>query len=433
MLRKLPFKNIFNLFLVLAFAVGLSACNEGNEQKEKAKQLRTNLELFEGSFRPPSPTPSPTPEPEPTPIPAPDAPVINALPAFVTTGSFTVTGSGTAGTEVSLVGNGILIDTVPVDLSLNWLVPVGPYEDGPVSFTAIARFPDGEASAPSVTVSTIIDTTAPSAPIINRPTLPSNTSTPTIEGLAEEATTIIVFIDGAENGTTITTAEGTWFYTPETGLADGTYLVTATATDEAGNISPLSNEWTVVVDTVPPVAPTINQPAGGVTNLSRPTIGGTSEEGSLVQVFSDDVLIGVTFADGDGTWELVPADEFPNGTYEITAVATDEAGLDSPTSDPFTLTVDVSAPAAPVVEGPANVTDTDTPTITGTSLPLVDVTVFLNGAVNGTTTSNEVGDWEYTVAAPLANASYAVTAQVTDGGGSISPLSAPFTMTVEVP
>lgn len=427
-------KLTINTLCALFFAFNFTACNEeGTEQKNMSEKLETDLELYNGSFRPPSPSPTASPEPTATPIPIPGVPVINPLPAFVTTNSFNVTGTGVLGSSVTLIAGGAILDTVPVDLGLAWLVPVGPLSDGPISFTAIARFDGGEASEPSETISTTVDTVIPSAPVITRPVLPSTTDRPTIEGNSESSSTITVFIDGEESGTTTSIGDGAWAYTPVVGLADGSYTATAQATDPAGNVSLLSAPWPFSVDTIAPVAPTISGPAGGVTNQNRPVISGTSEEGTLVEVFSDGASIGTAVAEGDGTWEYTPVDEFPNDTYELTARATDDGGLVSPISAPFSLTVDVSAPDAPTVSGPSTVTDTLRPTITGSSLPLVIVTVFLNGAADGTTLANELGNWDYTVASDLIEANYVVTAQVTAEDGSISPLSAPFSMDVIVP
>lgn len=422
-----------NLFFALAVALSLPACNEGKEQSETRKKIETDLELYQGTFRPPTPSPTASPGPTATPVPIPGAPVINPLPTSVSTNTFNVVGTGVSGTSVTLIINGTIGETVAVDETLSWLAPVGPLDDGPYSFTAIARFPGGEASDPSATVSTTVDTLAPSAPVITRPVLPSTTDKPTLEGTAEAGSTVTVSIDGSVNGTTTASGDGLWAYTVASSLANGSYSATATATDGAGNVSPASAAWPFEVDTVAPAAPVVTGPGGGLTNQNRPTISGTSEAEALVEVFSDGGSLGTTTADADGTWEYIPTDEFANGTYEITAQATDGGGLVSPMSAGFELTVDVSAPAAPVISGPAAVTDTRTPTINGTSIPDAVITVYLNGAVNGTGLSDGLGDWSYTVAGELANGNYVITAQATDGGGSLSPLSSPFSMDVEVP
>ena len=422
-----------NLALAVTLGLGLAACNEQKEYDNQKKKTETALDLYEGTFRPPSPTPTASPTATPTPVPIPGSPVINPLPAYTKTNTFNVTGTGTDGTSVTLILGGTIGDTVAVDSSLAWLIPVGPLADGPISFTAIARFPDGEASDPSSTVSTTVDTSAPPAPVITRPAIPSTSSKPTIEGTAESGSTVTIFIDSVENGTTTVIGAGNWAYTVSADLPDGTYVATATATDLAGNVSPLSVPLTFKVDTVAPPAPVITGPAGGITNQNRPDISGTAEADSIVEVFSGGTSLGSTVAEADGTWVYSPADEFSNGNYDITAQSTDEGGLKSPMSGIFELTVNVSAPDAPTITGPATVTTTRTPTISGTSIPDAVVAVFINGALNGSTSTDALGDWDYTVSGDLADAVYTVTAQTTDGGGSLSPLSTAFTMTVAVP
>ncbi|MBU9843469.1 Ig-like domain-containing protein, partial [Rahnella ecdela] len=51
-------------------------------------------------------------------------------------------------------------------------------------------------------------------------------------------------------------ADGTWTFTPDA-LADGTYDITVTETDAAGNVSDPSNAYDFTIDTIAPVAPVI--------------------------------------------------------------------------------------------------------------------------------------------------------------------------------
>ena len=53
---------------------------------------------------------------------------------------------------------------------------------------------------------------------------------------------------------TATVVNGSWSITPTTALPNGTYTLTATATDAAGNISGSSNSISFTVNTTPLVA-----------------------------------------------------------------------------------------------------------------------------------------------------------------------------------
>ena len=85
----------------------------------------------------------------------------------------------------------------------------------------------------------------------------------------------------------------------------------------------------IIIDTTAPIAPTIVTP--GTTNDSTPEITGTAEANSTVDILQDDTSIGTTTADGSGNWTFTPT-TLSDGTYGLTATATDAAGNISPES-----------------------------------------------------------------------------------------------------
>jgi hypothetical protein len=255
---------------------------------------------------------------------------------------------------------------------------------------------------------------------------------PEITGTSESSVTITVLLNGTENGTTNSTSLSTWIYTPGTALTNGTYATTATATDAAGNISEPSAPFNITVDTIAPDAPVITGPAGGVSNVPRPTISGTAENNVTIRLFIDGEQVGVTVASGAGDWELTLADALVDDTYTFTARAVDAGGLVSTPSAEFLLTIDQEAPAAPVISGPASpVTTTSTPTFTGTAPADANVIVYIDGAADGVATANGSGAWTHVSSEALANGTYEITAQ-TDVGGTLSPLSTPYSLEVDV-
>ena len=68
-------------------------------------------------------------------------------------------------------------------------------------------------------------------------------------------------------------------------LADANYTLTVTATDEAGNISDPSAGLPITIDTTAPAAPVITTTTA-LTNDNTPTIEGTAEAGSTVELFN---------------------------------------------------------------------------------------------------------------------------------------------------
>jgi hypothetical protein len=98
------------------------------------------------------------------------------------------------------------------------------------------------------------DTTAPVAPVIGSPsdgTVISD-NTPVFSGTAEVGSTVELFDSSTSLGTTPADGSGGWSFTPTSALNEGAHLITAEATDQAGNQSAASAELLVTVDTSAP-------------------------------------------------------------------------------------------------------------------------------------------------------------------------------------
>lgn len=193
------------------------------------------------------------------------------------------------------------------------------------------------------------DYRAPAAPVITTANpLETTDATPTVAGTAEAGATVRVYLDGGIYGGPVTAdADGVWSFT-FAALADGSYSVTATATDAAGNTSGYSLALAVELDTTAPDAPVITTASPLVTTDTTPEITGTAEALSTVTVLLDGVASGLpVMADGAGGWSFVFA-ELDIGEYQVTATATDQAGNASAPSDP--LTVEVAEVAPPLLD-----------------------------------------------------------------------------------
>ncbi len=196
-----------------------------------------------------------------TPTPAP--------PTITTTGTTNdntpdITGTAEAGSTVNILQDGTNIGTATADASGNWtFTPEEAIADGTYNFTATATDGEGNVSAASTASSLTIDATAPAVPIITT-TGTTNDNTPDITGTAEANSTVNILQDGTNIGTATADASGNWTFTPEEAIVDGTYNFTATATDEAGNVSLASTASSLTVDTSseePPVEqPPVEQP-----------------------------------------------------------------------------------------------------------------------------------------------------------------------------
>ncbi len=322
---------------------------------------------------------------------APAAPVLNP------SNGTTLSGTAEPGATVTLTdGNGNPIGQVTADGSGNWsFTPGTPLANGTV-VNATASDPTGNTSAPA---STTVDSVAPAAPVVN----PSNGAE--ISGTAEPGATVTL-TDGSGNPIGQVTADGSgnWSFTPSTPLADGT-VVNATATDPAGNTG---GQGSTTVDAIAPATPTVNLSNGS-------SLSGTAEPGSTV-ILTDgngNPIAEVT-ADGSGNWTYTPSTPIANGTV-VNVVAQDAAGNSSP---PATVTVDSSAPPAPVIN-PSNGVVISGTAEAGATVTLTDA----GGNPIGQVTADGSGNWSFTPGTPLANGTV-IVATATDPTGNTGPQAA---------
>ncbi len=182
----------------------------------------------------------------------------------------------------------------------------------------------------------------------------TNDTTPTITGTTDAptgSTATLVVTDANGNQQTLTATvqpDGTFSVDVTTPLAEGSYTVTATVTDPAGNTGTATDDGSIDV-----TAPTITVDAPDNTNDTTPTITGTTNAvpGSTVTL----VVI-----DANGTQQTLTATVQPDGgysvdvtiplaegSYQVTASVTDPAGNTGTATDDGS--VDVTATGKPTV------------------------------------------------------------------------------------
>ncbi|HWJ65644.1 MAG TPA: Ig-like domain-containing protein [Nocardioides sp.] len=356
---------------------------------------------------------------------APDAPLITGPADGSTIGTDlpTITGTAEPGSTVTVVVDGTPYETTADPVTGAWSVTVTvPLDDGPVDVTATATDDAGN-TGPAAASSFVVDTTA-AAPVITSPATGTVTNDATIPltGTGEPGATVTV---RDENGDVVATAvvDGLGNWTAETiALAEGVHTLTATQVDGLGNTSPASSPVQVTVDltAAPPVVDPL--PDGGLTSDATPTITGTGEPGATVEVSIDGVVVGTTTVGEDGTWSFTPTDPLADGSHTVTATQTDGAGNTSAVSEPVTIVVDTTAPAAPEITSVADgdVLDDPTPTISGTGEPGATVEVSIDGVVVGTAEVAADGTWSVDVTSPLADGPHTVEATQTDDAGNTS-------------
>ncbi|MFV7477277.1 BapA/Bap/LapF family large adhesin [Enterobacter pseudoroggenkampii] len=362
----------------------------------------------------------------------------------------------------ALVGNPVVADSqgnfsltlTPPKLNGEILTADATDTAGNTSPTTSAAAPDITPPQTPVIISVIDDVQATTGPV--GPNGLTNDRAPTVNGTGEAGSTITISNGSDVLGTVVVPSSGQWSFTPPTPLTDGTYVLTATATDAAGNPSGISTAWTINVDGTAPPAPVISQVVNdipgqtgaidlnGTTNDSTPTLSGTAEANATISLRVDGVEIGTTVADGLGAWTFTPSSPIGEGPHALTAVSTDAAGNTSGVSNTWTLTIDSVAPAAPVITqvlddvperlgalNPNDSTNDTTPTLNGTAEPGSTVTIRLDGTVLGTAPVDNNGVWTYTPTVPLGEGPHTFTVVATDAAGNTSQPSSGFTLTVD--
>ena len=167
-------------------------------------------------------------------------------------------------------------------------------------------------------------------PVVTVTPLITNSTTPMITGTVSDGTLQVTVADQtyAEDDGHLAVSGAAWsLQIPETdALDEGTYNVTASATNEAGVVGSDGTTDELIVDTTAPTV-TVNSLT---TSNPTPAITGTVSDGSLSVTVNDQ-----TYSPGDGNlilvgtnWTLsIPAaDTLPLGTYDVSASSTDAAG-----------------------------------------------------------------------------------------------------------
>ncbi len=374
----------------------------------------------------------------------PMTPTINAQSTNNT--SPTVSGTAETGTTLSLSIGGATYEEV-IDGTGTW--SFNTTVDVPVSgsFTPLAEATydlvvnstdlAGNVSSDATSDELIVDTTDPINPVIN--TVVTNDNSPTLDGTGEVASTISITLGGATFEKTVDGA-GDWSIdtssdTPVSGsftaLSDGTYDLSVTSTDAAGNFSSDLTTDELTVDTVDPSTPTINSQS---TSNTSPVIEGTGEIGTEVTL----TLGGATFTktvDGSGDWTIDTSSDIPtsgtftplaDATYDLAVTSTDDAGNTAMDASTDELTIDTLDPSIPTINSQS--TNNGSPTISGTGEVGTTITLPIGGAtfskvIDGT------GNWSIntTVDTPisgsftsLAEATYDLIVTSTDGAGNTS-------------
>jgi hypothetical protein len=156
----------------------------------------------------------------------------------------------------------------------------------------------------------------------------------TVTGTVDKASAMVKV-----NNTLVQISKGV-FTLSSLSLQEGANVITATAVDRAGNQATPA-VVNVVLDTTPPVAPTLN-PLPPVTRLLSSTVTGTAEAGAQVEIYVNSASQGKAKADEQGLFSHTI--NLTEGNNAITVTATDAPGNTSAPSAVTNVFVDTKPP-----------------------------------------------------------------------------------------
>ncbi|MDT8888955.1 Ig-like domain-containing protein [Enterobacter cloacae] len=381
--------------------------------------------------------------------------------------------NGTPGDTVRLIVDDELVGTAIVGDDGKWAVtPEKPLPEGSHTGKVIITDPEGNASEPSDDFEFIVDLQGPDKPVIG---LVEDDQGPSVGPIHNGDTTddtqpvfsgdngtpgdtVRLIIDDEVVGTAIVGDDGKWEVTPEKPLPEGEHEAVVVITDPVGNDSDPSDPIGFIVDTTPPVKPTINSvfddaglktgnlTNGEVTDDSTPAFTGTAEKNSLVHIIVNGKEVDSVTADPTGKWTWTPSPALTNGHYDVKVVAEDKAGLRSDPSDAFSFELvaggippapaitdvidDVDAHVGTVQQG--GITNDDKPTITGTGQD--GTTIYLYDGTNPTPVGSAVvtgGTWTIDFDTALSQGEHRFRAVAENAVGNRSPETGEWVIIVD--
>ncbi|EIK62113.1 putative adhesin/hemagglutinin [Pseudomonas lactis] len=380
----------------------------------------------------------------------------------------TFTGKAEANSTVVIYDQGTEIGRAPVNDKGEWsFTPAKGLADGGHSLSTAVVDKAGNIGDKSAAIDFTVDTRAVEITISNvvddagskKGNLANGDVTddakPTLNGKATANSTVNIYDGKVLLGSVKSDSKGGWSFTPTKALAEGAHHLTATVVTAAGGESQPTSVFDLTVDTTPPSKPAIdtvyddqgsitgNLKPGAVTDDNKPAISGKAEANSTVVISDNGAEIGRVIADSSGKWTFTPSKVLGDGAHTLTAQAIDAAG-NSATSDSFGLTVDTVAPSKPTIETiyddqgpskgnlkPGDITDDDTPAISGKAEANSTIEIFDNSQRIGSVKADNSGEWSFTPTEGLSQGLHSLSITSKDESGNVSQKSESFDFTVQ--
>ncbi|HEY4288273.1 MAG TPA: hypothetical protein VGN00_14310 [Puia sp.] len=267
---------------------------------------------------------------------------------------------------------------------------------------------DGEVST-AVVIN--VETLILAAPIIKSPFTNSTVynQNPTIAGVAQAFKTITVFVQGVQDGTTMSDENGNWSYQIQTPLQsvslvyNGIHTISANATD-GGNVSQFSNLISIVVNTSQQSAFLITSPTNNGTLYNNlPIITGIAPAGQAITLKLDGGALVTLVTNSSGIWKYQIITALADGAHVLIASS---PGLPDAPAVSITVNKNVSSPLITSLAY-GDILYNNRPLIKGVAISGTVVPIYLDGgggiitggvaAPLGTVVADVNGDWSFHV------------------------------------
>jgi outer membrane protein OmpA-like peptidoglycan-associated protein len=335
--------------------------------------------------------------------------------------------------------------------------------DGTWNITSTLTDPAGNTSLASSALPITIDATGPQSLTPDLVAASDSGSSSTDNATSDSTPTLMltgqstgdVITMNATNGTTTiscsyTVGSATNCTLPT--LTDGSWNISASVTDTAGNTG-TSQSLSATVDTTAPAAPTgvdllASSDTGSSntdnnTNDNTPTMsatGGANGDTMTISATNGTTTVTCTYVIGSAT--NCTLSTLTDGTWNITSTLTDAAGNTSTSSSALPVSIDGTAPAAPTGVDLLASSDTgssNTDNNTNDNTPTMSATGGANGdtmtisATNGTTTvtcTYVIGSATNCTLPTLTDGTWNITSTLTDPLGNVSSASSSLPITI---
>ncbi len=184
-----------------------------------------------------------------------------------------------------------------------------------------------------------------------------------------------------------------------------TLNVPSTSISDGDINSPGADTTVTVVEFVPREINIVAPEEGDKTLQKRPTISGTATPNQTIVI----TINGMTFtttSDAQGNWSYTPSSDLASGEVTVTATVEDSTAMDSVTFEVVDSGVEIITPAN------GEITQDDTPTITGQATPGTTVEIVIDGGAPISVEVGEDGTWSYTPGESLGEGEHTIVVTI---------------------